>query len=257
MKIISKKKLEIKPHFSDIRSLEHVNNKVVKDNTYHFVSMMKPWGSEHFCFKDNNFDIWELFINPSNSTSSHLHINKDVFVVVIEGSVNLYTTSKNEVLTVGDFRIIKKKALHQFANTSKNVVRLLEIESPPNRNDLIRVKDDYGRDGLPYLLNKKDANIIKNRIAFKKNRIENKYYAIFDLVNRNSGLPILTVFFKENTFKSELSELNIKNFFVINGKVTVLTKNFCKKNIKNGECFTIKHTEIFSIERKTTLIYWN
>jgi hypothetical protein len=55
------------------------------------------------------------------------------------------------VLRTGDFRLIKKKAYHQTSCIGNTPLVLHEIESPGDKNDLVRIEDRYQREGRDYL----------------------------------------------------------------------------------------------------------
>ena len=46
--------------------------------------------------------------------------------------------------------MIEKKVFHQTVNDSKNDAILMEIETPNDKNDLLRLKDRYGRENMGY-----------------------------------------------------------------------------------------------------------
>jgi hypothetical protein len=150
-------------------------------------------------------------------------------------------------------------------NTTKNIARILEIESPPNRHDIVRVKDNYGRNGLPYLINKKEMNTTRNDFFFKKIMHKSDHCDIFNLTqkakkntNPATQLIIYGAIFKKKITESdgEIEQINIKTFFVISGNISVLTPVFGKKTIKEGQCFVNNYSKILSIKKNTTIIYW-
>jgi mannose-6-phosphate isomerase-like protein (cupin superfamily) len=115
------------------------------------VLVPKPWGCEYLCGRNRSLEVWELRLDPASSTSSHCHPNKDTLNLVLDGSVVLETLGGRRRMSAGDFVGLKAGAIHRTVNDAPDIsVRLLEIESPPDKYDLIRVKDAYGRESLGY-----------------------------------------------------------------------------------------------------------
>jgi mannose-6-phosphate isomerase-like protein (cupin superfamily) len=111
----------------------------------------KPWGEETLVGLHNRIELWELLIRPGDSTSYHSHPNKETLLVVIHGEALLRTEEGEETLRSGDFRLIERKACHQIRCSGKVPLLLHEIESPADKNDLVRIEDDYQREGRAYL----------------------------------------------------------------------------------------------------------
>ena len=57
--------------------------------------------------------------------------------------------------------MIRPGLFHSTKPLSKKNSIVLEIETPINKNDLVRYKDNYGRENKPYEGKKKDEKIRK------------------------------------------------------------------------------------------------
>ena len=55
-----------------------------------------------------------------------------------------------------------------YKNTSKDYATVLEIETPIDKDDLVRFKDDYGRENKPYEGKEKMLPITAKDITFKE-----------------------------------------------------------------------------------------
>jgi uncharacterized cupin superfamily protein len=121
-----------------------------KEDFYPKNIIRKPWGLEYSCYKNEHIDIWEMQLFPGHSTSFHCHPGKDVLKIILEGEIKLITFHKEEKLAANDYRLIKGNTAHRSINTGKNIARIVEIESPPDKKNLIRFEDKYGRRGTPY-----------------------------------------------------------------------------------------------------------
>ena len=58
--------------------------------------------------------------------------------------------------------MIDKGVFHQTTATSNSGAFLMEIETPVNKRDLVRLKDKYGREGEGYESKDKHSNNIQN-----------------------------------------------------------------------------------------------
>jgi mannose-6-phosphate isomerase-like protein (cupin superfamily) len=178
--INSRKKNIIHPTSRDAEAIKKGTVPSIKKSSasiYSKKAIRKPWGFEYPCYKNAFIDVWEMRIFPGHSTSFHCHPGKDALKIVLEGEPHLETFSGNERLAAGNFRLVKGNATHRNVNKGKRVARIIEIESPPDKRNLIRFEDIYGRRGTPYgfsnigLTDKMDTPM-KNLFSKKAKRIK-------------------------------------------------------------------------------------
>lgn len=109
--------------------------------------IIKPWGNEYELFSNENVSLWHLTIKPGQCTSLHSHPNKKTGLLVLEGAVELsFLNSKNKLLP-SEKIMIRPGVFHRSTNRLSTNLELLEIETPVNKEDIIRLTDDYGRSG--------------------------------------------------------------------------------------------------------------
>ena len=144
---ISKKKFEIENQSKDSPSFDYSN-----------VIVKKPWGYEYLVFKNDFVAIWMLQIIRKRKTSMHAHPNKKTGLVLLSGNA---TCSHSEgiiglnpmdgvVIEEGVFHSTEACSPHLIQPLSENGIWVMEIESPPIKTDLVRMKDEYGRAGTSY-----------------------------------------------------------------------------------------------------------
>ena len=113
--------------------------------------VIKPWGSEYKIYSNSVSSTKLLRINPGKSTSLHCHPIKKTGFVLIKGAVDVnlgfYNTKK---LSPISRLMIRPGLFHCTKNLDKDSATILEIETPINKDDLVRFKDDYGRENKPY-----------------------------------------------------------------------------------------------------------
>ncbi|HIJ98657.1 TPA: hypothetical protein H1005_01805 [archaeon] len=112
---------------------------------YSKVVVKKPWGYEYLIFQNENVAVWILYLKPGAQTSMHSHPNKTTSLVVLEGEAICSTLSDNFKRTAGEGLMIGKGVFHQTKVVSEHGAFIMEIESPVNKRDLVRLKDKYGR----------------------------------------------------------------------------------------------------------------
>ena len=166
---------------------------------YSQVVVKKPWGYEYLIFQNEFVAAWILHLKPGAKTSMHCHLNKKTSLVLLEGKA-LCSTLKDKISRpAGDGLMIDKGAFHQTKVTSRNGAFVLEIESPVNKRDLIRLKDAYGRVGENY------ETIDKHAFIPNYNYLTLSEQEIYYNVTKRFGQCTLT--FKRITNGKELDDI--------------------------------------------------
>jgi len=114
------------------------------------IVVKKPWGFEYLAYQNENIAIWILHINKDHMTSLHCHPSKMTGLIVITGELQInFLNGNTGVLTALYNQMIYPGRFHQTHALSDNVV-LLEIETPVDKNDIVRIHDNYGRENQEY-----------------------------------------------------------------------------------------------------------
>lgn len=125
---------------------------------YANVIVKKPWGYEYLVFENDFVAIWMLHIVRKHRTSMHAHLNKKTALILLSGNASCYHPKGEIKLEPLDGIIIERGAFHSteafsvlpIQPLSENGILVIEIESPPAKTDLVRVKDEYGRKRVSY-----------------------------------------------------------------------------------------------------------
>ena len=115
---------------------------------YSTVIVKKPWGSEYLCYRNGDVAIWLLNIQKGEKTSMHCHPTKNTGLVVLQGEIELSFIRNRMLLTGLDKIHIFRARFHSSAAISDAF--LFEVESPEDKEDLIRLDDNYGREEQGY-----------------------------------------------------------------------------------------------------------
>jgi mannose-6-phosphate isomerase-like protein (cupin superfamily) len=110
----------------------------------------KPWGLEFRVFADNFYDVWKLTLLPGKSTSMHCHPRKETSLLCLGGKGRITFVNVAHTISVGDVVHIPKGVFHATENIGDSTLELVEVESPRNKFDLVRIADRYGRSGKRY-----------------------------------------------------------------------------------------------------------
>lgn len=190
----------------------------------------KPWGHEYLLYENDYCAVWVLYINYMQNTSMHCHINKNTSLVCLDGLVSSNTLSFNNILNPFDALILEKGLFHQTNSIDKNGSYVLEIETPVNKFDLVRINDSYGRCGKDY----EDKEFYKN---IEKLTLDNKINR-FKCIN---NVFIQIVIYKLNDFR--------KNNFKVNSLVSIMSKNELM-----GKVIYLKNLNLNLIEEDSILL---
>ena len=114
------------------------------------VVVPKPWGYEYLVYENDEVGIWYLNIEYNKQTSLHAHPNKKTGLIILSGVAEISFLNHKFKLTPPDKTMIRHGVFHSTKAVSKQGLEVLEIETPKNKQDLIRLEDGYGRAGQPY-----------------------------------------------------------------------------------------------------------
>lgn len=120
------------------------------DNNHDDVVVIKPWGYEYLAYKNNDVAIWFLHIDQHKTTSMHCHTQKTTGLLLLNGIAKLNFLADSKIIEGPHKQMIRRGLFHQTEAISDNGINLLEIETPIDKNDLVRLKDSYGRSEKGY-----------------------------------------------------------------------------------------------------------
>lgn len=158
----------------------------------------KPWGYEYLLTNTPLVEVWHLSLNHLKSTSTHCHPNKKTALIVLEGRAMFSTLNKTIKLSPLDAVMIDAGVFHSTKCISKKGLKLLEIENPPMKHDLVRLKDKYGRANTGYEGREKMKIVNGSYIRFKSEKTHavknfcNNYLCITFLKNDNDRKNLLS-----------------------------------------------------------------
>ena len=109
----------------------------------------KPWGHELIWAHTERYVGKVLVIEAGKRLSLQYHERKDESILVVRGRLRLELEEDEGVLAAhelgpGDHRRIPTGRKHRFSGIER--VELIEV-STPELDDVVRISDDFGREG--------------------------------------------------------------------------------------------------------------
>jgi mannose-6-phosphate isomerase len=109
----------------------------------------KPWGHELIWTETERYVGKLIVIEAGKRLSLQFHRRKDESIYVIDGRLRLHLEDadgvmRTEDLGSGAFRRIEVGRRHRFEAVERT--SLIEV-STPELDDVVRLEDDYGREG--------------------------------------------------------------------------------------------------------------
>lgn len=105
----------------------------------------RPWGNFQQ-FTENEISTVKIInVEAGQNLSVQYHNKRSEFWVVLKGNPMITLGEKSELAEVGSEFIVEKKMIHSIGAPNGNV-QILEISFGEfDENDIVRIKDFYGR----------------------------------------------------------------------------------------------------------------
>jgi len=130
----------------------------------------KPWGQEYRTYVDDYLDVWHLEIEPGHATSMHAHPRKLTCLLCLSGTGATHTLAGTIEVTAGTVLHIERGAFHSTENVSAaEPLSIIEVETPRNKYDLLRLRDGYNRAGTGYESTGKRVAAALRKVSFLPN----------------------------------------------------------------------------------------
>jgi len=187
----------------------------------------KPWGKEYLVYQNKNLAIWVLHINKNCATSTHCHFKKDTILFPISGCFKINLIDSFKILYALDKLYVPRNTFHGLHAYSDDAI-IMEIEiytdviSYTDKNDLLRLRDNYKRDKTNYEKSVVEEDVLENEIMnlHKMNEtfVMNKTFVYctddIEKIRDNDTVILLKgKLFTENSIKTSGSLINTKKPF--------------------------------------------
>jgi mannose-6-phosphate isomerase-like protein (cupin superfamily) len=229
---------------------KNINNIKMKLN-YDNRIVIKPWGEEYNIFRNKNkIAITYLKLKKGFSTSLHCHPNKKTGFLILSGTAEVQLgIYKNNIFKYPPMSILVLRAglFHKIKASKNQDLHALEIENPYIKKDLIRMTDDYGRQGKAYENLKNTKKISQDNVIFKIPSGENVNKYILDKININ--ISHYRNFNKFNKFDDKSVSIILDgNIKTHDGKIVISVGEIVKS-------FTLKKlSEFFKVDKRILIL---
>jgi len=110
----------------------------------------KPWGYEYLMYQSDKIGIWFLHIAEDRHTSLHCHPAKKTGYILLSGEAEVSFLKDSTRLKAVSKLMIREGLFHSTKAISSGGIQVIEVESPPDKTNLVRLEDEYGRKDQPY-----------------------------------------------------------------------------------------------------------
>ena len=224
------------------------STKINHKKKYKNLIVTKPWGSEYIVCENNTTATWLLKIKKDHKTSLHCHPKKKTGFIVLDGKVEVELGFYDKIILKAPSKLMIRPGLfHSTKALSENNATILEIETPINKNDLVRFKDNYGRENKPYEGKNKMKKKLVNNIFFK---IPKKYGT-----NKYKFKNLIITVEKHRDAKKLTNRSKNTIFAVLDGGLVDKKKRFVLSpgDIVRTDTIT-KLAEVFAVLKKITVL---
>jgi len=220
------------------------------------VYVVKPWGYEYLVYENNDAALWLLYIKNGESTSLHSHPKKTTGLILLNGKAQLDFINDSKIIEAPKKEMFRRGLFHKTTALSEGGLFVLEIETPNEKKDLVRLDDTYGRIKKGYEKEKsflpKDDDMIwideSEIINFKEFRYRDISFFIYK-ISKIEELELfkdteIIMFLRGGLYK-EID--NKKVFITVPGDIGV--NNIVKQVAKNMDSFS-EDTLVLTLNKK-------
>lgn len=147
------------------------------------VVVNKPWGYEYLVYQNDHVAVWYLYLKEGAATSLHCHPKKKTGIIVLKGEAQISFLQDSISMKPMSKLVIRPGLFHSTRAVSPGGIAMLELETPVDKENLVRFQDMYGREGKAYEGSDQMKTMPKDALHFKA-PAEGKIneYSIHDLI---------------------------------------------------------------------------
>ena len=111
----------------------------------------RPWGTYAVIDSGSGFQVKKLELNPGVAISLQYHLRRSEHWVVVGGGAEVVNGDQVLMLSQNQSTYIPAGTAHRLTNNQDALLQVIEVQIGDNlgEDDIVRLKDDYGRDVLP------------------------------------------------------------------------------------------------------------
>jgi mannose-6-phosphate isomerase len=109
----------------------------------------RPWGKFEKFHENKPCTVKLIYVNPNSRLSLQYHNKRSELWKVIKGTAMVELDGMTMILTEGETLNIPRQAKHRVGALDSSCVILEIAYGKFDENDIVRLKDDYKRAGIP------------------------------------------------------------------------------------------------------------
>ena len=107
---------------------------------------VRPWGSFEVLIDERGYKVKKIVVNKEGKLSLQLHTKRNEYWHILEGHGEIQVGNSVWIVESGESIEIDKFEVHRISNVSETPLVILELQRGVcEEDDIIRIKDDYGR----------------------------------------------------------------------------------------------------------------
>ena len=116
-------------------------------NQFNNYKEKRPWGYFENLLEENKYKVKKLTILPNEKISHQFHNHRIEKWHIVRGSGKFFLDEDEYSCRKGSYFEIQKRQIHSIENNGKVPLEIIEIQigSKLIENDIVRIKDKYGR----------------------------------------------------------------------------------------------------------------
>ncbi len=114
------------------------------------VTTHRPWGTYTVLEDESGYKIKRIVVKPGKRLSLQKHYHRNEHWIVVSGTATVTIGERNFLLRENESTFIKMGEIHRLENEGKIPVVLIEAQvgSYTGEDDIVRIEDDFSREGI-------------------------------------------------------------------------------------------------------------
>ena len=111
----------------------------------------RPWGTYETLLDDDNYKVKRIIILPQQQISLQYHNDREEHWTIVSGTGTVRVGDDTFKASLGSRFFINKKQIHRATADKDSHLVFVEVQlGDCNENDIVRLEDQYGREGFKY-----------------------------------------------------------------------------------------------------------
>ena len=109
----------------------------------------RPWGKYYVLEDEENYKLKRIEVNAGHRLSYQYHHHRQEFWTVVQGEAVVVLDGVEHVVKYGESIFIPLGAKHRIENRSSELLVFIEVQTGTyfGEDDIVRIEDDYSREG--------------------------------------------------------------------------------------------------------------